>query len=300
MKVKDFSLTEVQKKCSSGALGLVIGPFNILVHSPLLDVSSNIYRLYQNFSVFDNQTLIDFSISLRCPSIFRQWIKPQVNFYCDDEAPFIPLPRKQAFPLFEWGLNWSIAQNGLQFLALHAAVLEKNGVIIILPAESGSGKSTLTAILMVHGWRVFSDELALIRHSDGIVIPLERPISLKNSSISLLKEIYPDSQFGSTVNDTNKGTISHLMPSFYDKSLEAPYQQANYIIFPKYIANNELTVSPINKAQAFMAVIENSFNYGLLGKQGFNTLTQLINQCQCYDLTYSAIDDVVNFFDSLE
>jgi predicted ATPase len=45
---------------------------------------------------------------------------------------------------------------------LHAAVVEKNGKALILPALPGSGKSTLSAALAMNGWRFLSDEFTMI------------------------------------------------------------------------------------------------------------------------------------------
>jgi hypothetical protein len=41
-------------------------------------------------------------------------------------------------------------------------VLERGGRALLLPAPSGSGKSTLCAGLAFNGWRLLSDELALL------------------------------------------------------------------------------------------------------------------------------------------
>src|SRR3546814_15972535 len=82
--------------------------------------------------------------------------------------------------MLEWGLNWCIGAHGHQFLIIHAAVIERNGLAAILPGAPGSGKSTLTACLVHNGWRLLSDEMALVSLQDGGLTALARPISLKN------------------------------------------------------------------------------------------------------------------------
>ena len=54
-----------------------------------------------------------------------------------------------------------------QYLIIHAAVVEKNGLAAILPAPPGSGKGTLTAGSVLSGWRLLSDELTLIDRLSG-------------------------------------------------------------------------------------------------------------------------------------
>src|SRR3546814_5884714 len=51
---------------------------------------------------------------------------------------------------------------------------------IFLPGAPGSGKSTLTACLVHNGWRLLSDEIALVSLQDGGLTALARSISLKN------------------------------------------------------------------------------------------------------------------------
>src|SRR3546814_17273791 len=73
----------------------------------------------------------------------------------------------QALPMLEWGLNWCIGAHGHQFLIIHAAVIERNGLAAILPGAPGSGKSTLTACLVHNGWRLLSDAMALVSLQGG-------------------------------------------------------------------------------------------------------------------------------------
>ncbi len=298
MKVKNFSAEEIHNKCYSGSLVLQIGPFNFAIHSPLKDVSKNIHLLYGNFTALDEQAVVDFSVSIRPPNFLRRWLRPQVSFYCDEHSPFLPLPSSQAYPLLEWGMNWCIAQT-LQYLSLHAAVLEKDGTTVIMPAESGSGKSTLTALLMANDWRLLSDEMAIISTKTLAIDPISRPISLKNDSIELISKYWPDAVFGTIVDDTNKGTIGHLKPTSKSVSKIFDKVKASHIIFPKFQSDEETVIKQKNKGEAFMAVIENSFNYGILGKQGFNTLSKVVDSCDCYEFTYSSTQDAMRFFDSL-
>lgn len=57
----------------------------------------------------------------------------------------------------------------------------------IVPAPLDSAKRTLCAALVGKGWRLLSDELALVRLDTGELVPLPRPISLKNASINIIR-----------------------------------------------------------------------------------------------------------------
>ncbi|TXL12561.1 hypothetical protein BMR05_15020 [Methylococcaceae bacterium HT4] len=83
-------------------------------------------------------------------------------------------------------MNWCISSQLNTYLIIHAAVIEKSGYAVIMPAPPGSGKSTLTASLIQEGWRLLSDELTIIDVQNACVVPFPRPVSLKNESIDII------------------------------------------------------------------------------------------------------------------
>ncbi|MCW8832340.1 MAG: HprK-related kinase A [Colwellia sp.] len=290
---------EISQQLRNDGLVVAVGPFVFCIKSSLASIANNVQRIYGDFQLLSHHDLIDFYVSIKKPKGLRRFIKPQINFYCDDYSPFLPLPASQAFPLLEWGMNWCIAQHAHHHLLLHSAVLEKNGKSVILPAQSGSGKSTLCALLALNGWRLLSDEMALIDLKSNQLHALARPISLKNESINIIQQQNCETIFGEIVDDTNKGTISHLKPSKVSvqqvENTVAPYA----IVFPKYQAKQPIQVNATDKATAFMGVIENSFNYSILAEAGFKAVSQLIDSTQCHTLTYSSTEEVLAFFEEL-
>ena len=164
----------------------------------------------------------------------HRWFRPQARFLLDGESPFKPLPADQALPMFEWGLNYAIAAQAHQYLVVHAAAIERDGRVAILPGAPGAGKSTLTAALVQRGWRLLSDELALIRPGDRRVVPLARPINLKNGSIALMRAYAPDAVFSDETHDTAKGTVALMRAP--DDSIARSREAApiGWIIFPRW------------------------------------------------------------------
>ena len=167
------------------------GPLVAQIHSHLPTVAHGIALHYASHPIESLDGFADFHVRIARPKNIRRWLQPQVVFQLDDEAPFAPLPFAQAFPMLEWGLNWCVANLCHQYLTIHAAVVEKSGRALILPAPPGSGKSTLCAGLVNRGWRLLSDELTLIERETGLIVPLPRPISLKNNSIRVIKSFAP-------------------------------------------------------------------------------------------------------------
>ena len=297
--LKSLNGNEIYQQLKNDGLVLAIGPFVFCIKSPLISIATNIERVYGDFQLLSHDDLIDFYVTIKKPRGLRSFYKPQVYFYSNEYSPFLPLPASQAFPLLEWGMNWCIAQHAHHYLLLHSAVLEKNGKSVILPAQSGSGKSTLCALLTLNGWRLLSDEMALINLKSNQLHALARPISLKNESINVIENQPCETIFSEVVNDTNKGTISHLKPSTDSVKNVDNTALPFAIVFPKYQANEAITITSTDQATAFMSIIENSFNYSVLGETGFKAVSKLIDNTQCYTLSYSNTEEVLAFFDGL-
>jgi HprK-related kinase A len=242
----------------------------------------------------------DFHVSLSRPRNLRRWFKPQVLFLSDGSSTFKPLPLDQAFPMLEWGLNWCVSSHAHRYLMIHAAVVEKDGYAAILPAPPGSGKSTLCAALVNRGWRLLSDELTLVRIDDGNIVPVPRPISLKNESIDIIKSYAPGVAFSRKVADTMKGTVAHMKPPADSVIRGSEIVPPAWVIFPKYERGAVARLEAVPRSRGFMRVADNAFNYSVLGLRGFESLAGLIEMSQCYDFTYSNLDDAIEKFDALK
>ena len=299
MKVSTLPPIEPAHRLKQGT-NLRIGPFVVRVQSSIPDVIEGIRLLYADYPQEINSTFVDFHVRLAPPRSPRRWFRPQVLFFFDGSVPFKPLPLDQAFPLFEWGLNWCVAKHINQYLILHAGVIEKGGHAVIMAAPPGSGKSTLCAGLVARGWRLLSDELALVSPEDGRLIPLPRPVSLKNDSIDVIRSFAPEVTIGRESADTTKGTVAHMKAP--DDSIERADEHARpaWVICPKYEKGAPARLERRSRAQTFMHVIKNAFNYSVLGVRGFQTAAALIDVCDCYDFTYSSLDEAVSIFDALE
>ncbi len=283
-------------------LHLRTGPFHIAIEEFETPFVEDLQRLY-HYQIAASQAVknafIDFRISVKASSFLRRFYRPQVSFFCDTYQPFYPLPYSQTLPMFEWGFNWCIATQAHQFLQFHAAGLARDNVMVIMPAPPGSGKSTLTAALMHHGWRLFSDEIVMIRPTDGHAVPLARPINLKNDSIDIAQNLFTGNYFSQRFQDTHKGTVALMAPSRTSVDLVDRTQIPTHIVFPRYEAGARLEVTSMPQAEALMELVTNSFNYHMLGEEGVKLAMDVVDGCECMHLKYSDFDDVFCFFDSL-
>jgi len=297
--LSDLARPALHAALRDGNLCLRTGPFALRVRSTLPAMAETLALLYADYPAALDAPFADFHIHLRRPRGLRRWVRPQVAFDMDGTVPFQPLPLAQAFPMFEWVCNWYISARAHSYLLIHAAAVEKNGRVAILPAPPGSGKSTLCAALVCAGWRLLTDEMTLLRLDDGRVQPVPRPVSLKNASIGVIRAFAPEAVFGPEVADTTKGTIAH-MKAPRDSVLRAAEAAAPaWIVFPRYEANASLRLEPIAAARAFTRVAENCFNYGLLGREGFDALGRLVDAAPAHELHYGQLPEALALFDRL-
>lgn len=297
--VADISLGELRQRLRSRGVWLRTGLFITRIQSPVYLIAEGLRAMYADFSLGD-ESYADFHIHIEKPRGLRGWFRPQVNFSLDGGQPFHPLPFDQSYALLEWCLNWCVSSHINTYLILHAAVLERDGRALILPAPPGSGKSTLCAGLMLSGWRLLSDELTLIDPATGDIVPLPRPVSLKNASIDVITAFAPDAGYTRRTYDTVKGTICHLRPTSESIARSGERASSAWLVFPRWQADAPMTLTPRSKARAFMEAANNAFNYSVLGKQGFETLSTVIDRCDCYDFRYSRLEEAIALFNALK
>ena len=294
--IASLSPRQLRRRLAGPGIGLQTGSFVTLLRSPLRHIADGIALLYADYPLIDAPPFADFHVALDQGAGLRRLFGRQVIFRSDGVTPFKPLPQDQAWPMFEWSMNWCVSSRAHEYLMIHAAVIERNGVAVILPAPPGSGKSTLCAALVARGWRLLSDELTLVRLADGRIAPLPRPVSLKNAAIDVIRAWAPDAVISRPVHTATKGIVAHVKAPADSVARAHETAHAAWIIFPTYAAGAEPTLEAMGKARAFMQVAENSFNYGLLARAGFDALARLIDGSASYRFRYSRLDDAVEVF----
>jgi len=267
------------------------------IQSRLGPVAQGIARQYADYPIEEPQSFADFHVRVGPPRGLRRWMKPQVLFHLDHSLPFKPLPAAQAFAMLEWGLNWCVTSHCHQYLIVHAAAVEKNGAALLLPGQSGSGKSTLCAGLVSRGWRLLSDELTLLEFPAGNVVPLPRPVSLKNASIDAIRQFDPHATLGPPVHDTAKGSVAHMKPPSDSVRRALETTRPRWVVLPRYEGGALARLKPLSKARAFMHLADNAFNYDVHGRRGFELLAQVIDKSDCFEFRYSVLDEAVAIFD---
>jgi HprK-related kinase A len=242
---------------------------------------------------------IDFYLSVKHTSFIRRFIKPQVCLDIDQQRPFNPIKKTLLLPSLEWGMNWCIASFDSTRLLVHSSVLVKNGKAILFPAAPGSGKSTLATYFGLNGWKVYSDEMAIINLHKNTVKAIHRPASLKESSIDVIKALVPDVVMSSVAKGTHKGDIAHVKLSSRESFDGFDDAVICAVVLPKYQVGAELVITPLSQTAGFSRLVHHSFNYTVLGKVGFDTLKTITDNSQFFSVSYSSYTGLDTFLDEL-
>ncbi len=302
MRLSDLTPSDCASALQTEGLIVRVGPFLFRIRSRIRQIIEGVTRLYAGHEVFFEPPpgrLVDFHVSVNSMHGLRGWLSRSV-FCLDTESRWQWFSTKEAFAYLEWGMNWCVWHYAHQYLILHAGVLEKNGQAVLLSANSGGGKSTLTAAMMHNHWRLLSDELGLLCLQREEVMPLPRPISLKETAIELLTKMMGNPVFGPRSVHAQKGVLVHLLPDSASVMREDEPADPRWVIFVNYQPGAETVWEPVPPHQTFLKLAVNTFNYTVLGSVGFHRLTRLVDHLHgAYQLTYSHLPEVLQRLDEL-
>lgn len=293
MRVGELSLERFAARLAREGVAIRWGPFVSRIVSTLPELAAPIHLLYADFPIEPPGGICDFHVCVRPRWRRPPWTERQVEFLLSGEPHLPPFPRRWALPMLEWGLNACVYRSAHQFLIIHAAVVERRGYALLLPGLPGAGKSTLCAALVAAGWRLLSDELTLLDPADGRVVPLVRPISLKNDAIEIVRQLAPNAIIGPRAIDTHKGTVAHVRPLPDSVRRGTEFACPRWIVTPQFTPGGRLHLAPKSKAATFISLGDNSLNYRILGETAFNAMVRLIDGCDCYSLTHASVREAV-------
>lgn len=291
-RIRDLGVDKFALKLQSG-LNLQLGPFKARISLNQDSLVNSLFSLYQDYALVPDESVFSFHARLDACRNPPRLHKKLVRFTVDGRKPHEDMPAEQALAVLEWGLNLVIALRSHQYLMLHSAVVELEGTGMLLPAAPGSGKTTLCTGLSMRGWRLLSDEFGLLRPGTTRLIPVPRPMALKNESIDVIRRFASDAVIGPEIPNTRKGTVAHVKPPTESILRSDETADARWIVFPRWAAGANCTLEEISRAEGFMFLATNAFNYELLGESAFDTVKELINQSRCFHLEYSNLDDAI-------
>lgn len=278
-------------------LWLDVGLATLRLRSDCPHLASQLHAVYRHFPWLDAAPWADLHLDLMRLRGPTGWLNPRVRVHCDGQLPFDPFPMDSPLPLMEWSANWMIGRRCNDHLLLHAGVVERGGLAVLMPALPGSGKSTLTAALSLRGWRLLSDEFGAVQLDSGLLRPVLKPAALKNESIGVIRRLAPQAELGPAFPKTRKGTVAHLAPSLDAVNRRHVAAEPAVVLLPRWHAGEKTQFIPVDPRMAFSTLAFNAFNYAVLGDVGFRRVVGLVRQCMAWQLIYSDLEDALSELD---
>lgn len=277
---------------AAGTLEMPLGHFTARIKAQVNTLVDFLYDTYRDVPVkTELSDVTDISIHLRAPSILRKYIRTQVIPDPGFQVPAVPLPTSMAALAFEMGVNLVVALKCCRFVSCHAGVVANEKGAIFMCANSGGGKSTLVSVLMEDGYRLLSDEFGLLCMESASLAAYPRPVSLKNVSIDIVRQLSGKEWISPELSGTPKGKIAYrrARPDDINKAhLSAP---AKLILFPSFNPIGGHYARRLSVSEAVMRLIPSSTNYHLLGEKAYLALTKMVAGAEVYEIAYRSTDE---------
>lgn len=298
-RVADLTGGEWRARLAGEGVGVRVGPFDLRLRVSAGALHEPLRRFYRDHPLLEGEHVFSCHADLREVWHLGRRNGRRIRFSVDGIAPHEDMPAEHGLAVLEWGLNLAIAMRFHSFLILHAAVLERHGRALLLPAWPGHGKTTLCAALAHRGWRLFSDEFGLLRPGTTHMLPVPRPMPLKNQSIEVIRSFAPHAELGPVIPGTRKGTIAHVKPPADSVERAQQTAPAAWIVFPRWSAGTPLSLEETGRSEGFAQLATNAFNYELLGEAAYDTVRSLVTAARCFRLAYSDLEQAVRALDAL-
>lgn len=274
-------------------LSLDFGAARVRIRADVDGLADAIRCVYGEYPHDERAPFHDVALALHRRRGLRRVVGAQIEAVADADVLFEPFPAATHLPLLEWSLNYLLAQRLQHRLLLHAGVVALDDRALVMPALPGSGKSTLTAALASSGWRLLSDEFGIVGLDDGLMHPMPRPIALKEASIDVVAAFAPHAVIGPRFPGTRKGTVAHVAPDARSVAARHTPAAPALLVFPHFLAGAAVRVEPMPRARAFAKLSVNSFNYEVLGPDGFEAVGALVARCTVHRLSYGDVGAAV-------
>ena len=289
----------VRTALAGSGLWLDVGSVLIHLRSNVPRLASAVHQLYRHFPLQTQGDWADLHVQVRSHRRGSVPWRPQVELLCDGIRPFEPFPADTPLPMFEWGANWLIGLRLHHRLLLHAGVVARDDLALVMPAVPGAGKSTLTAALAHAGWRLLSDEFGALDMARGEVWPLIKPPVLKNRSIDVLRRFAPQAAIGRVYPATRKGDVAHVAPP--PDAVAGRHRPARpfALVLPQWQEGAAARLEPVAPALACAALAFNAFNYRVCGLGGFRAVAKLAREVPAWQLTYGLLPEAIDCLNGL-
>lgn len=173
-------------------------------------------------------------------------------------------------------------------LMLHAALMSKRGLGLIIGGVSGAGKSSLAAWFIRQGWTYHGDEQmyadAIDRHWEGFV----RPLCFKGDWALMFPAMATPPEWVAKVGEQT------LVPAslFGQEVLPEVSVRPGIMLFPEFRKGSDFSLKRLSAGQATIRLVQSILNGGNLIHRGVAQAAEVARACPGYDVTYGHFDQL--------
>lgn len=229
----------------------------------------------------------------------RSWRTGIAHYHISGEVEerFTVRKRARVVPHIDGMINLSVARYFAEYVQLHAAVLQKGDVGLVIPGGPGFGKTTLAAALIKRGWNYASDEFALIDPQTIELASFPKSLSIKPGSVKLLQDEGIDIAALPRFHRIDKGAIRCLPATYIRKDALLDRVIPRLLIFPQLDSNAKPCIRELPRGLAAMNCLRRCFNFSRWGPTAMETVAQLCERCVCYELTSGDLSETCQLID---
>lgn len=203
-----------------------------------------------------------------------------------------PLPAERLFPLLLDRMR-SLAYQGTDYLlSVHGAVVTKGRQGVLLPGQSGAGKSTLTAVLVANGYKLLTDEAAVLARDGCRALPVPVPVGLKAGSWPVAEALFPGFAAQAVHERWDGLALRYLLPPASARAETAC--AISHVVFPRFAAGADLAVTALTPVAALRRMTEAGYQVKeYLDAAKVEQLLDWLSRVRCTALEYGSTEDAL-------
>ncbi len=163
-------------------------------------------------------------------------------------------------------------------LAVHAAVLQKNGTTIVVPAESGGGKTTLTVALLRAGWSYASDEAYALDWKSALPFAYPRPLGVSDWTAEKL---------GVSAGILGEGERFLRAGDLGAPLAVRPLKADHVVLLDRSAPVSEPALGNVHRAEALEKLLRQSFTHYYAAEKAVRLLADVVRGAQTWRLKYA-------------
>jgi hypothetical protein len=163
-------------------------------------------------------------------------------------------------------------------LAVHAAVVCRNGSTILIPGQSGAGKTTLTVALLQSGFAYATDEAFAVDWESAVAHPYPRPMGVSDWTAQTLATPAGIAGIGERF----------LRATDLDASVVTePLSVDHIVLLDRSASVTDPILAPVHRAEALEVLLHESFTHYYSPERAVRRLADVVESAQTWTLSYS-------------